>query len=636
MSAPGKQSDWLEDVLAAIPRARVTIFGDFCLDAYWLIDPDESELSVETGLPVRRVRRQRYSLGGAGNIAANLAALGAGQVRAVGRVGDDLFGGKMLALLGERGIDCEGMLRGTDWQTGVFAKPCVGDVEGSRIDFGGFNVPGEAAADALAERLDRAASASDAVILNQQVPAGVSTPEIIERINTVVAAHPQCLFIADSRHRPERYAGCVLKFNAHEAARMLGDLRPLDKPIDAVEASDVARRVFERTGKPVFVTRGAHGLIVADEAGLHDVPGIAVAPPIDPVGAGDTVTAGIAAVLGSGGEAVAAAMLANIAASVVVRKLQTTGTARPEEIRRAGAAPDYVYLPELADHPDRARFADGTEVEVVRELPERLGIRHAIFDHDGTLSTLREGWEHIMGPMMVRAILGKRHDHADEATRREVVDTVRTFIDRTTGVQTLVQMQGLVAFVREFGCVAEENILDMHGYKALYDEPLLARVRRRTEKLRKGERDAEDFRIEGAVRMLQALRKRGVTLYLVSGTDQADVAAEADALGYADLFDGGIFGAVGDVTIEAKRVVLERIFHENALAGPELATFGDGPVEIRETRSRGGLAVGVASNEARQGELNGAKRARLVRAGADLIVADFRQVPALLRLLGLG
>jgi rfaE bifunctional protein kinase chain/domain len=335
MSEPGKQNDWLEDVLAAIPRARVTVFGDFCLDAYWLIDPDESELSVETGLPVRRVREQRYSLGGASNIAANLAALGAGRVRAVGRVGDDLFGGKMLALLGERGIDCEGMLAGADWQSGVFAKPCVGDEERNRIDFGGFNVSSEASIDALVEHLDRAAGASDAVILNQQVPAGVSTPAVVERLNAVVAAHPECRFIADSRHRPEQYAGCLMKFNTHEAARMLGEPRPLDEPIDDAEAGDFARRVFERTGKAVFVTRGERGLIVVDETGSRDVGGIAVQGPIDTVGAGDTVTAGIAAVLGSGGDAVTAARLANLAASVVVRKLQTTGTADPDEVRRA-------------------------------------------------------------------------------------------------------------------------------------------------------------------------------------------------------------------------------------------------------------------------------------------------------------
>jgi len=636
MTPPEAENNWLEDVLAAIPRARVTVFGDFCLDAYWLIDPDESELSVETGLPVRRVQEQRYSLGGAGNIVANLIALGAGKVRAVGILGDDLFGKQMLRLLDELGVDCEGMLTGpAEWQTLVYAKPCTGDVEASRIDFGGFNVLDDESATALGEQLDRAAGESDGVILNQQVPAGVSTPEMIERINAVVASHPQCLFVADSRDRPQQYAGCLTKLNAHEAARMLGEPRPLDERIGAAETSNFAARVFERTGKAVFVTRGEGGLVVADENGLHDVPGIEVIGPTDPVGAGDTALAGLAAVLGSGGDALTAATLANLAASIVVRKLQTTGTASPEEIRRVGAAPDYVYLPELADDPHGARFVSGTEIEIVRELPEPPRVRHAIFDHDGTVSTLREGWEHVMEPMMVRAILGDPNDRADEALRRKITDTVRDFIDRTTGVQTLVQMQGLVAFVREFGCVAEEDVLDMHGYKAVYDALLLERMRRRTDPLRRGERDAGDFQIEGAVRMLRALRERGVTLYLVSGTDQADVAAEADALGYADLFDGGIFGAVGDVTVEAKRVVLERIFRESPLDGRELVTFGDGPVEIRETHRCGGIAVGVASDETRRCGLNIAKRARLIRAGADLIVADFRPLPPLLRLLGL-
>ena len=62
------ESQWLETVLRKISDGRVSVFGDFCLDAYWLIDADDSELSVETGLPVRRMRQQRYSLGGAGNV----------------------------------------------------------------------------------------------------------------------------------------------------------------------------------------------------------------------------------------------------------------------------------------------------------------------------------------------------------------------------------------------------------------------------------------------------------------------------------------------------------------------------------------------------------------------------------------
>lgn len=59
-------TDWLENALEHISSVRVAVFGDFCLDAYWLIDADESELSVEMKLPIRRVRRQHYSLGGAG------------------------------------------------------------------------------------------------------------------------------------------------------------------------------------------------------------------------------------------------------------------------------------------------------------------------------------------------------------------------------------------------------------------------------------------------------------------------------------------------------------------------------------------------------------------------------------------
>jgi len=89
------------------------------------------------------------------------------------------------------------------------------------------------------------------------------------------------------------------------------------------------------------------------------------------------------------------------------------------------------------------------------------------------------------------------------------------------------------------------------------------------------------------------------------------------------------------VTIEAKRLMIERILREHDLGGAALTTFGDGPVEIRETRKRGGVAVGVASDEVRRFGLNAAKRSRLIRAGADLIVPDFTQHHGLLEVLGL-
>lgn len=124
-------------------------------------------------------------------------------------------------------------------------------------------------------------------------------------------------------------------------------------------------------------------------------------------------------------------------------------------------------------------------------------------------------------------------------------------------------------------------------------------------------------------------------MHLASGTDQEDVAAEAEALGFAHLFEGRIHGAIGDVKVEAKRVVLERILQEIGRdGGVSLVTFGDGPVEIRETHRRGGYTVGVASDEVRRFGLNTRKRTRLIRAGADLVVSDFTQRAALLGLFG--
>jgi phosphoglycolate phosphatase-like HAD superfamily hydrolase len=132
---------------------------------------------------------------------------------------------------------------------------------------------------------------------------------------------------------------------------------------------------------------------------------------------------------------------------------------------------------------------------------------------------------------------------------------------------------------------------------------------------------------------LKALQNRGLKLYLASGTDHQDVVAESKVLGYAELFDGRIYGAIGDVTTCSKKMVIERIMTENRLEGPELAVFGDGPVELRECRKREGIAVGVASDEIRRHGLNIEKRTRLVKAGAHIIVPDFSGQEQILKVL---
>ncbi|MGA2480804.1 MAG: HAD family hydrolase [Spirochaetia bacterium] len=189
--------------------------------------------------------------------------------------------------------------------------------------------------------------------------------------------------------------------------------------------------------------------------------------------------------------------------------------------------------------------------------------------------------------------------------------------------------------VREFGVVPAAQVKDAEGYKALYNTELLVLVSRRLAKLERGELCVDDYTLKGALPMLKALHAAGVKLHLASGTDEVDVISEAKALGYAALFEGRIHGAVGDVGIEAKKVVVERILAEIGVGGAgSVVTFGDGPVEMRETKRRGGYTVGVASDELRRFGLNERKRTRVIRAGADLVVPDFSQWKTLLGLLG--
>jgi hypothetical protein len=108
-------------------------------------------------------------------------------------------------------------------------------------------------------------------------------------------------------------------------------------------------------------------------------------------------------------------------------------------------------------------------------------------------------------------------------------------------------------------------------------------------------------------------------------------------MGYADLFEGHICGSTGDVTKDAKKMVLDRILSEiGAEAMGRLIMLGDGPVEIRETKKRGGFTIGVASDEVRRFGMNAGKRTRVIRAGCDWLVADFAQVGKILELLNVG
>ena len=631
------KKEQLQKILNDISDVKIAVIGDFCLDAYWFIDEAMSEISVETNQATRPVSQQRYSLGGAGNITNNLAAMAIKDIRVFGVIGTDPFGAEMVRIMKETGIQPRNLLiQKEEWYTHTYAKPYLEDKELNRVDFGNYNHLSKETADRLIGNLIREIPEVDIVIINQQVPSGIHTEYFKKRLVKMILQFPGKTFIVDSRNFNDYYQGAIRKMNDTEAARLC---RLNKKPYEVVPYNEIvssAKELYQRYQKPLFITRGSKGSLTIDETGISEIPGLMILSKVDTVGAGDSYLAGAASTLAAGYNMEVAAKIGTFVAGVTIQKLLQTGTATPEEILKIGQDPDYIYSSGLAENVQQANYLNNTEIEIINKWKEKLQIKNAIFDHDGTISTLREGWELIMAPMMIKAILGDKYQDADEVLYQKVQTSVDEFIDKTTGIQTLAQMKGLISLIREFSCVPEEKMLDEFGYKQIYNEELLKMVKVREEKFLRGELTLEDFTLKNAVPFLQKLYDAGIKLYLTSGTDEEDVKSEARVLGYDHLFEERIYGAVGDINKEAKKIVLDRILDTIGETGfGMVATFGDGPVEIRETNKRGGVAIGIASNELRRYGLNVNKRTRLIKAGADIIVPDFSQYPQLLSLLNI-
>ena len=629
----------LRRILHEIPSTRVAVVGDVCLDTYLFLT-DISERSLETGLPTNVVGRAETHLGGAANVAANCAALGARTVGLYGVIGDDMYGRELRYLCKRQGIAENGLVtQSTSWHTNVYTKPYRGGSEQSRIDLGTLNRLDAATVRIVLESLRSELPRYDAVIVNQQIKNGLQGPEFRAALAELIQSLAGIPVFLDSRDYADEYPGAIRKLNLNEARRFpeAEDLEPARNG-EAGEAGELALRLAARWGAPVYLTRGEAGCIVAVGERVTALPAVAVDGPIDPVGAGDSMLAAIAAARAAGADDVEAGSFAILAAGVTVQKRFRTGVATADEVLTLGTEPDHIYNPDLAGAPWRAEQFDGSNLEITGARPTAAThrFRHAIFDHDGTISAVREGWEQVMEPVMCEAILGKPLDAADADETAAVRLRVRELIDRTTGEQTIAQMQKLKDLVAEFGYVAKSQIASAETYKEMYNTRLLERVNERIGRLRRGELEITDLTIKNSVPLLRRLRGAGLTLYLASGTDHDDLLSEAEALGYAKLFNGGIVGSVGDAGHDPKRVVLKRILEEiGSNEASAVLTFGDGPVEIRETRKAGGYAVGVASDEIRRYGLNLKKRERLIRAGAELIIPDYSQANRLLLFLGI-
>ncbi len=272
--------------------------------------------------------------------------------------------------------------------------------------------------------------------------------------------------------------------------------------------------------------------------------------------------------------------------------------------------------------------SSNSEIEIVRADHVRGDFRAVLFDFDGTLSLLRRNWQDTMIPMMVDilAATGTRE------TREQLSIHVEDFVMQLNGRQTIYQMMQLADEVAKRGGQPLEPL----AYKHRYHDLLWRQVGERVESVRSGIVPRDELTVPGTRELLQSLRAAGLALYLASGTDLKYVCDEVAVLGLGEFFGERIYGALDDYKKFSKGMIIERILHDVGVPGRQILGFGDGFVEIEEIKKVGGLAIGVASNEETRQGVNEWKRRRLMQAGADLIIPDYRSLGRLLAEVGVA
>jgi rfaE bifunctional protein kinase chain/domain len=325
----------LTRILSAIHHVRVGVVGDFNLDAYFYADMTRASISRETPLFNRPVTRETYSLGGAANVAWNLAALGAAEVHAFTVVGQDWRAGLLGALMAEQGIQQAGVIAEAGFNTMLFGKVILTNgslsQEDARLDFTNLAPPALPTIQTLIESLTEHLPHLDALVVADYLPGGVITPALHKALIAWASQYHNVVFVADSRERIHRFPGMVLKPNLLEAVQVaLPGHTP--GPITPAEVRQAGRALQISAGKPVYLTQAEQGCLLFESAGQTHIPALSQPGPVDPVGAGDTFTAAVAASLAAGASPVEAGQVASLAAGVTVRKLHITGTATPAEL----------------------------------------------------------------------------------------------------------------------------------------------------------------------------------------------------------------------------------------------------------------------------------------------------------------
>ncbi len=326
----------LESLVARFAGRRVAVVGDVMLDHFLVGRVDR--ISPEAPVPVVRFARDEFRIGGAANVAHNIAALG-GRPALAGVVGADAAADELGRALETAGLPAGDLV--TDATRPTTRKVRVVTTRNqqvARVDYEQDADVSGPTLDGLLRHVARATHGAQAIVLSDY-RKGVINTSVIEAVVRSARASGVPLLIDPKVPQPDRYRGATLITPNHHEAEIMTQLSIRS----ADDARQAARVLADRTGASVLITWGEHGMWVLDRS--VDPPQEAAIPAAarevaDVTGAGDTVIAVVAIALAAGGTLAHAARLAALAAGEVVARFGPSALAAADLAALAAATPD--------------------------------------------------------------------------------------------------------------------------------------------------------------------------------------------------------------------------------------------------------------------------------------------------------
>jgi D-beta-D-heptose 7-phosphate kinase/D-beta-D-heptose 1-phosphate adenosyltransferase len=321
----------LRHLIGTFPRARVLVVGDLMLDRF--VWGDVRRISPEAPVPVVHVARESEHPGGAGNVVANLAALGA-RPSIVGWIGRDEPGRTLRRLLQGLGADTGGIVAANGTPSIEKTRIIAHSQQVVRLDREPRE-PERTVADRIRRQVERRVAAASAVVVSDY-GKGTIGPALLATLAELRERHDFPYLIDPKQPNFAHYRGATLvKPNQLEAAQATGI-----EPRDARSLATTGERLLEVwQSESVLISRGGEGMSLCRRGRPPRHFAAAAREVFDVTGAGDTVLAVATLALAGGGTLEEAALLANLAAGVVVGKVGTATLSRSELARAVDEAP---------------------------------------------------------------------------------------------------------------------------------------------------------------------------------------------------------------------------------------------------------------------------------------------------------